>query len=132
MTTGHLIFYSGIALFLFTAALSTIFILKKPKYDPDSAVCADADSNTRKLYTSYPTDRLTVRQEPVLPDTALLNQPPAAPVQPAAECLAQGTEILPAVEVLPQQTDYLPATEPPPRQTEVLSSTEQSGTTPLT
>lgn len=132
MTTGHLLFYSGIALFALTVILAIIFTLKKPKYEPTSAVYTGADGGTQKLRSGYPTDRLTIRREPVIPGTVLLDQSPAAPIRPATERLAQETEVLPATEPLTQQTELLPDTEPLPRQTEALPDTEPSGTAPLT
>ena len=152
MTTGHLLFYSGIALFAFTVILAVIFALKKPKYDPTSTASTGGDGGTQKLRSGYPTDRLTIRREPVIPGTVLLDQSPAASIRPATERLAQETEVLPATEPLTQQTELLPdteplpateplpqqteplpqQTEPLPQQTEVLPDTEPSGTTPLT
>lgn len=126
MTTGHLLFYSGIALFAFTVILAVIFALKKPKYELASVASTGGDGGTQKLRSGYPTDRLTIRREPVIPGTVLLGQPPAAIAQPATVPLPQQTELLSATEPLPQQT------EPLPQQTEVLPDTEPSGTTPLT
>ena len=66
MTTGQVIFYSGVGLLIFTIVLGVAFWLKKPQYIPGNAAYDQgADKNTRKLRSGYPTDHLTVRREPV-------------------------------------------------------------------
>ena len=66
MTTGQLLFYGGAALLGLTVLLAIIFIIKKPKYTPETAAYAGTDpGRTQKLINGYPTDRMTIRREPV-------------------------------------------------------------------
>ena len=66
MTTGQLLFYGGAALLGLTVLLAIIFIIKKPKYTPESAAYAGADSGrTQSLRNGYPTDRMTIRRESI-------------------------------------------------------------------
>ena len=63
MTTGQLVFCSGIGLLILTIILACIFWLKKPQYIPGNvALDGMGIPKTRKLRSSYPTDRLTVRK----------------------------------------------------------------------
>ena len=59
MTTGQLVFYSGIGLLIMTIALAILFAVKKPKYNPESIAYIEADGNTKRLRSGYPTDCLT-------------------------------------------------------------------------
>lgn len=60
MTTGQLVFFSGIGLLIVTLILSIIFfIVKKPTYKPENSV----HFTTQTLYMSYPTHDLTVALE---------------------------------------------------------------------
>lgn len=140
MTTGQLMFYGGIALLVLTILLAIIFIIIKPKYVPESSAYDGSDaSRTQQLRSGYPTDRLTIRRESVIPGSALLDSTPAAPVQqatellPTEECSEQGTEPLTSMEHSGQE-------ENPPSKissestsllTEVLGHDEQEGTLPL-
>ena len=64
MTTGQLLFYGGAALLGLTVLLAIIFLIKKPKYVPESAAYAGADPGmTNSLRNGYPTDRMTVRRD---------------------------------------------------------------------
>ena len=78
MTTGQVIFYSGVGLLIFTIVLGVAFWLKKPQYIPGNAAYDQgADKNTRKLRSGYPTDHLTVRREPeqpIMSGTAILQE----------------------------------------------------------
>lgn len=64
MTTGQLLFYAGIATLVLTVLLAVVFLVKKPRYDPESAAHSANTSQTQKLRNGYPTDRLTIRREP--------------------------------------------------------------------
>jgi len=71
MTTGQILFYSGIALLALTIILAIIFIIKKPKYTPESAAYdTSALERTQGLLNGYPTDRMTIRRDS--PQQALL------------------------------------------------------------
>lgn len=111
MTTGQLIFYSGMGLLVLTIILGIIFCIKKPRYIPENAAYdATGDRRTQKLHNGYPTDRLTIRREPerpASPGTVLLQEDTA---QLTAEQTAQiqGTEVLTGTETLDyQQTEKL-------------------------
>lgn len=118
VTTGQVIFYSGVGLLVFTIVLGIAFWLKKPQYIPGNAAYDQgADRNTRKLRSGYPTDRLTIRQEseqPIMSGTAVLQ-----------ESTAQfGTE---RGDTLPDTAVLLNAEFPQAQQTEKLGV----GTVPL-
>lgn len=78
MSTGQLVFYSGVFLLAFTIILGIVFWLKKPQYTPENAAYeGGTDKNTRKLRSGYPTDRLTIRREPeqpIMSGTAVLQE----------------------------------------------------------
>ena len=58
MTTGQLVFYSGVGLLALTVLLGVFFLVKKPKYIPEQAVYEPgAPQQTQKLRNGYPTDR---------------------------------------------------------------------------
>lgn len=60
MTTGQIIFYSGVALLVLTIILTIVFIIMKPKYVPENAVYAGADTGrTQRLRNGYPTEAVT-------------------------------------------------------------------------
>lgn len=64
MTTGQILFLSGIGLLLLTLILAVIFIIKRPKYVPDSTVYGSAAADkTQRLRNGYPTDSITIRRE---------------------------------------------------------------------
>jgi len=68
MTTGQIIFYSGIGMLILTVIIGVAFWIKKPQYTPESAVYHGIDGKgTQKLRNGYPTDRLTVCKEPKCP-----------------------------------------------------------------
>lgn len=101
MSTGQLVFFSGVGLLGFTMILGIIFLVKRPQYIPESvAYASSSDQSTRKLRSGYPTDRLTIRREPEqrnmegtipLPqNTARLETEQA--VSPAGTVVLQSTE----------------------------------------
>ena len=71
MTTGQLLFYGGAALLGLTVLLAIIFIIKKPKYTPETAAYSGADpGRTSSFLNGYPTDPMTVRGGTVQPAAA--------------------------------------------------------------
>lgn len=61
MTTGQIVFWSGIASLVFTILLVIFFAVKKPQYQPDGGVDTQWDTgNTRRLRNGYPTDSVPV------------------------------------------------------------------------
>ena len=120
MTTGQLLFYGGAALLGLTILLVIIFIIKKPKYTPESAAYDGANpGKTHSLRNGYPTDRMTVRREPAQPaatDIIKQSQETELLTETLTEPLS-GMERLQQTEVMDsQQTEAL---------TEPLSGTEQ-------
>lgn len=103
MTTGQLLFYGGAALLGLTIILAIIFLIKRPKYTPESAAYdVSYPERTQSLRNGYPTERVTIRRDrpqqamPVedLEETELL---PDAP-----------TELITEVETSdPQQTELM-------------------------
>ena len=70
MSTGGLIFISGIILLVLTIILAVIFWLKKPQYIPENkAVIGPKDKWTQRLRNGYPTDPLTQRREQPRPQS---------------------------------------------------------------
>ncbi len=111
MTTGQLIFYSGVALLGLTVILAIIFIIKKPKYIPESAVYDSmASGKTQRLRNGYPTDHLTVRRKSVKqpsPETAVLSEK-KEPIMDITEKLFVTTAKLPDTTALDtQETEKL-------------------------
>lgn len=43
MTTGQLIFFSGVGLLALTLILAIVFCIKKPQYIPENSACGGAD-----------------------------------------------------------------------------------------
>lgn len=103
MTTGTMIFFSGVGLLILTIILAIIFALKKPQYIPESAVYdGTVDGSTQKFRNGYPTDRMTIRREkPQAGDSGTLE-------------LGEETELLPEEDAgaIPD-TEILPDTELP-------------------
>lgn len=101
MTTGQVIFYSGVGLLVFTIVLGIVFWLKKPQCIPGNAAYDQgADKNTRKLRSGYPTDHLTVRREPeqpIMSGTAVLQESTAQLVTEQGDTLPD-TAVLPNAE----------------------------------
>lgn len=75
MTTGEIIFYSGLGLFGATALLAIIFWLIKPRYRPESVVYESGSQETRKLRNGYPTDPLTIHGDPPAKPTGPVTNP---------------------------------------------------------
>lgn len=109
MTTGQVIFYSGVGLFVFTIVLGIVFWLKKPQYIPENAsYTGGADKGTRKLRSGYPTDRLTIRrgpEQPIVAKTAVLQEDTAqlekgrSDIRPYTAVLSEtGTSLEPQTE----------------------------------
>lgn len=111
MTTGQLLFYSGAALLGLTVILAIIFIIKKPKYIPESAAYdGTAPGKTQRLRNGYPTDHLTVRRESVKqpsPETAVLSEKMES-IMDTTEKLVATTAKLPDTAALDaQETEKL-------------------------
>lgn len=131
MTTGQLIFYSGIGLLIITIILGVIFWIKKPQYIPENAAYdAIGNRRTQKLRSGYPTDRLTIHREPerpVLPGTVPLQEETVRlTVEQTAQI--QGTEVLNGTDTLDHpQTEKLAAeTAPLPEGTVQLGQEEET------
>lgn len=115
MTTGQLLFYSGVALLVLTILLAAVFSVKKPRYDPETADGGAGETgSTRKLRSGYPTDPLTIRREgraqaQPIPGTDRL---PEAPAQSSTvrltEEVASGTAVLPEEGTTPLSADTGP------------------------
>lgn len=140
MTTGKLIFYSGIGLLVLTIVLGIIFWIKKPQYIPENAAYDGAgDKRTQKLRSGYPTDRLTIRREPehqVTPgttpipeDTERLTAEQTAPI--AGTDVLKETGILPGTEVLGQQPTEKLAVGTAPLADSTAPLDQVDGTVPL-
>ena len=100
MTTGQLLFYSGLGLLGMTILLAIVFAIKRPVYSPENAV--DFEEKTEPLRNGYPTDRLL----------EVDNRPP--------EDTTLGT-VLMQTEIMEEETELLNETE---KLTELLQSTE--------
>lgn len=98
-------FYGGAALLAVAVLLAIIFIIKKPKYTPESAAYAGADpGRTQSLRNGYPTDRMTIRRESV--QTVAPEKIEQSQETELLTDLQPGTERLQETEVLdPQQTE---------------------------
>lgn len=69
MTTGQMVFYSGVGLFILTIIVALVFLIRRPKYIPEKAVYGAAVSNaTQRLRNGYPTEQVTIRRETVPAD----------------------------------------------------------------
>ena len=63
MSTGQMLFYGGIALLGVTVLLAIFFLVKKPRYTPESAFGRDGEiPGTQKLQNAYPTAPATASQ----------------------------------------------------------------------
>lgn len=63
MTTGQLIYYSGIGLAVVTVIVAILFMIFRPKYKPGAATYSDDRAGvTLRLRNGYPTDKLTRRR----------------------------------------------------------------------
>ena len=62
MTTGQIVFYSGVGLLVLTVLTAFIFYIKKPQYLPENAAYGGrGDGSTQKLRNGYSTERITKR-----------------------------------------------------------------------
>ena len=60
MTTGELVFFSGVGLLLFTLVLAVIFAIKRPRYMPEELSHEqNPPGNTQKLRSGFPTEAVT-------------------------------------------------------------------------
>lgn len=96
MTTGQLVFCSGIGLLMMTIALAILFAVKKPNYNPESIAYIELGDHTQRLRSGYPTERLTIRREK------------RRTVEPSTVSENEETELLAETELL---TDAASATE---------------------
>jgi len=127
MTTGQLVFCSGLILLGLTIITTIIFIVKKPQYHPENAAYSGADGkSTQKLRNGYPTDRLTIRRErpvsftevkPAFKETTPLESESGTESLPVEHisgtvqlALRSGTEILPQEQV-DETAQLTPGTE---------------------
>lgn len=63
MTTGEILFYSGVVLFVITIITAIVFSIKKPEYRPEKEIYRLNEAGTEQLMNSYPTNPLTVRRK---------------------------------------------------------------------
>lgn len=106
MTTGQMLFMAGAVLLVLTAVLAVVFLIRRPKYVPESAALEGSAGGTRPFRSGYPTDPLTIRR-----DTRRGAEGRATEKLDEAEKLA-GTAVLESTEVL-AATDVLdPAKQP--------------------
>lgn len=71
MTTGEILFYGGVGLLGLTVLLAIIFIIVKPKYEPENGMYDGGDpGRTQKLRNGYPTDRINTGWEAPRPPAA--------------------------------------------------------------
>ena len=95
MTTGELVFYSGVGLLIFTLLLAVVFRIKRPRYVPEQlSHLPGGTGDTQKLRSGYPTDPLTHRRETGGAESKAPSAPgprAAAPSEPPAPSAAPGT-----------------------------------------
>lgn len=95
MSTGQFIFYSGFALLGLTIIVAVVFLLKKPEYIPENAVCESAEAGrTQRLQNSYPPEREMIHRE----SSAELMETELLPQETALIFQSEETEILPPTE----------------------------------
>ena len=140
MDISRILYYGGFGLLGFTVLLTLIFIIKRPKYNPDAAAGSFSDQ-TQPLRNGFPTQKMTQTrattpppvpaETEVLPQTELL---PEAAVLQATEKLAETDILLEAEQIL--QTERLAETELLPQgevsaETELLPQTEKLSETEM-
>ncbi len=94
LTTGEILFYSGAGLLGLTVLLTIIFIIVKPKYEPENGAYDSGDpGRTQRLRSGYTTDQINT------------GRPAPRPQVPAASM--EETELLPrdSTALIPGQ-DY--------------------------
>lgn len=106
MTTGELVFYSGVGLLAFTLLLAVIFLIKRPKYVPESlSHIPEGSGSTQKLRSGYPTESMTHERTQRRAGTVPLEQEPAiqsvGTVPLEQEPLAKSTETISLAETVP-------------------------------
>lgn len=63
MTTGHLVFYGGLALLGLTILAAIIFLVKKPIYHPEDPIYETTGAgSTQHLRNGFPTEKETIRR----------------------------------------------------------------------
>lgn len=131
MTIGEIIFYSGLGLMVITAILAVIFWFVKPQYKPENTTYEGGSPGTQRLRSGYPTDRLTVRQDPPTPASARFTGTAAVPPQVAAAVPPQpGTVPLRNAAAPTEKTAPTPGTVPLMNDgTAVLQGTAQAAGT---
>ena len=96
MTTGQLIFYSGIVLLVLTIIVAIVFLIKKPKYVAENAANESVESgDTRLLWNSYLTGYETIRRDSIGAKTVILDEEEAGTV---AVFSGEEKELLPPTE----------------------------------
>lgn len=100
MTTGQILFYCGAALLGLTLILLIIFLIKKPKYEPETAAYDGVvgPNGTQNFRNGYPTVRRgqtqqSAPQQSVPQQTA--PQAAARPSGPVSPAMQFSTEPLP-------------------------------------
>lgn len=98
MTTGQLVFYSGLALLGLTIITAIIFLIKKPKYMPENVVNEKVGGRrTQRRQNGYPTEREAIHRSGSLAETELID---AEEVETAAGFPEDGGEtILPTEKI---------------------------------
>lgn len=75
MTTGQLVFFSGVGLLGLTVILAIIFAIKKPAYHPEAGIASAETGATGKLTNAYSTEKMTIRRDkPQTQGTELLDE----------------------------------------------------------
>ena len=101
-------FYAGVALLSVTVILAIVFLIKKPKYTPESTIYSSPDYATRGFRSGYPTDRMTIRRDSHSKGTELLEVSPVNNNAKQTELLKKQTELLgKQTELLNNETEPL-------------------------
>ncbi len=120
MTTGQLLFYSGVGLLALTVILAIVFAVKKVKYTPSNTSLSSDPAQTQSLRSGYPTDPLTIRRE--FPKTDAVSA--AMPISQETVPISQGTV------PLTQDTVLLSEAATPPIQENTVLLAQQANTPP--
>ena len=105
MTTGELVFFSGVGLLLFTLVLTVIFAIKRPRYMPEELSHEqNPPGNTQKLRSGFPTEAVTRERagktDKIVEQGTVPLQQGTIPLQQDTVPLEQGT--------IPLQQDTVP------------------------